>query len=333
MLTILKPGLFTSIQDLGRYGFQKYGVIASGAMDQVAHRIANILVGNPENASTLEITLIGPKIKFNHDCLISICGGEAAPIIDGKRVKLWRPVFVKEGSVLEFGAIKLGCRAYIAIAGSFCIPVVLNSKSTYFRAKLGGYKGRSLQAGDRIPIDSPSELSQRIIERLTYRKSKNTFHEANWLINSALIPAYREHPTLRVMKGRQFHLFDKISQSRIFNSSFLITPQSDRMGYRLNGTSLMLKKPQEMISEAVSFGTIQVPADGNPIILLADRQTTGGYPKIAQIAAVDLPLVAQAKPGSTIRFIEIYQAQAQLLYLQRERQIAELKQGINLKYR
>lgn len=333
MLSILKPGLFTSIQDLGRYGFQKYGVITSGAMDQAAHRIANILVGNPENASTLEVTLIGPKIEFNQTCLIAICGGEAAPTLDGVPIKCWRPIVVTQGSSLEFGPLQLGCRAYIAVAGGFRIPIVLNSKSTYFRAKLGGYKGRCLQAGDQIPIDPLSELSQRIIEKLTGKQSTKAFQEANWLINSALIPAYREHPTLRVMKGRQFHLFDKISQSRLFNSSFTITPQSDRMGYRLNGPGLLLEEPQEMISESVSFGTIQVPADGYPIILLADRQTTGGYPKIAQIAAVDLPLIAQAKPGATVRFIEINQAQAQLLFLQYERKIAELKQGINLKYR
>lgn len=333
MLNILKPGLFTSVQDLGRFGFQKYGVITSGAMDQVAHRIANILVGNPEHAPTLEMTIIGPKLEFNRDCLISICGGKSEPKIDDIPIKCWRQVFVKQGSVLEVGPISDGCRAYLAVAGGFNIPNVLGSKSTYFRAKLGGYKGRNLKAGDQIPVDTPSKLSQHIVETLTQKRTEKPFHEANWLINSAIIPNYREHPSLRVMKGRQFHLFDQTSQTNFFEKPYTITPQSDRMGYRLTGPSLNLNEQHDMISEAVSFGTIQVPADGNPIILLADRQTTGGYPKIGQIAAVDLPLIAQAKPGATVRFIEITQAQAQLLFLQRERIIADLKQGIIFRFR
>lgn len=333
MLTILKPGLFTSVQDLGRYGFQKYGVITSGAMDQIAHRIANILVGNSENAPTLEITMIGPKLKFNQDSLISICGGKADPKIDGVSIKCWRPVLVKQGSVLEFGPISIGCRAYLAIAGGFNIPIVLNSKSTYFRAKLGGFKGRALKAGDQIPFDTPSELSYRLIGNLTNTWTQKPYHEANWLINSSIVPSYREHPSIRVIKGRQFDLFNQESQVSIFEKPFSISPQSDRMGYRLLGPRLSLTEQHEMISEAVHFGTIQVPADGNPIILLADRQTTGGYPKIGQIAAVDLPLIAQAKPGTKVRFIEVTLAQAQRLFLQRERMISDLKQGIQSRFR
>ncbi|NMD69718.1 biotin-dependent carboxyltransferase family protein [Bacillus sp. DNRA2] len=333
MLTILKPGLFTSVQDLGRYGFQQYGVITSGAMDQIAHRISNILVGNSEHAPTLEITMIGPKLKFNQDCLIAICGGKAEPKIDGASIKCWRPVLVKQGSVLEFGTISEGCRAYLAIAGGFNIPIVLNSRSTYFRAKLGGFKGRTLKAGDQISIDTPSALSKRLINTLNNKQTQKPFHEANWLINSSIVPSYREHPSIRVIKGRHFDLFDQASQTKFFENTFSILPQSDRMGYRLTGPRLSLTEQHEMISEAVSFGTIQVPADGNPIILLADHQTTGGYPKIGQIAAVDLPLIAQAKPGTKVRFIEITLAQAQLLFLQRERLISELKQGIQSRFR
>lgn len=333
MLTVIKPGLLTSVQDLGRFGYQKYGVIASGVMDQLAHRLSNILVGNEEKETTLEITLLGPVIQFEKDALIAICGGDLSPSINGIPVRMWRPIFIKKGSKLTFGPAIAGTRSYLAVAGGFDIPEVMESKSTYLRAGLGGFHGRGLIAGDTIHFNSPGEFSQQKLEYLSEQVGDQPFAEMEWSVSSELIPLHRRDPSIRVIRGRQFDLFSEDSKTKLFNDPFMVTPQSDRMGYRLKGPFLQLEKPEEMISEAVSFGTIQVPSEGNPIILLADRQTTGGYPKIGQIATVDLPLIVQAKPGDHIRFKEISHEEAQILYLQREVNINKLKQGILLKFR
>jgi antagonist of KipI len=330
MIKIIKPGLLTSVQDSGRYGYQKYGVIASGVMDQLSHRIANLLVGNQEDEATLEITLMGPYMEFKKDLLISICGGDLSPTIDGKRVKLWRSVLVREGSKLKFAGAKKGCRAYLAVAGGFDIPIVMDSKSTYLRAEIGGYKGRALQANDELAVKDASEESAQIISRLSPHLKEGKFAEMEWSAESlASVPS--SNNKVRVIKGRQFDWFTEESRRKLFTESFEVTAQSDRMGYRLQGPSLTLEKEQEMISEPVSFGSIQVPAEGNPIVLLADRQTTGGYPKIGQIATVDLPIMAQLKPGDKVQFLEVSHDDAQKLILDREKKIQQLKQGISLK--
>lgn len=331
MIKITKQGLLTSIQDLGRYGYQKYGVIASGVMDSTAHRIANLLVGNDENEATLELTLLGPDMEFSEDTLISICGGNLSPSVDGKPVKLWRSVLVKAGSKLKFGGCKTGCRAYLAVAGGFDLPEVMDSKSTYIRAGIGGFNGKPLQADDELTLREPSEFAAQITEVLAAELDGQKFAEMQWTIASEFTSTAASKPKVRVMKGRQYDWFTQESQMKLFTESFEVTSQSDRMGYRLKGPELQLEKEQEMLSEAVNFGTIQVPSEGNPIVLLADRQTTGGYPKIGQIATVDLPIMAQLKPGDKVQFTEVSHEVAQQLYLDREKQIHQLKQGISLK--
>ncbi|WP_409305996.1 biotin-dependent carboxyltransferase family protein [Peribacillus sp. SCS-155] len=333
MITVIKPGLLTSVQDLGRYGYQKYGVIASGVMDKLSHRIANILVGNDENEPTLEITLLGPAIQFEEDSLISICGGDLSPSINGTLVRPWRSIFVKKGSKLTFGPAKSGSRTYLSVAGGFNVKEVMDSKSTYLRAGIGGFKGRALKAGDSIPFHQPGDLSISIMEYLARQAKDRQFAEMEWSVASNLTPAYRKDAAIRVIKGNQYHLFSEVSRYKFFSETFEVTPQSDRMGYRLKGPFLQLEKPEELISEAVSFGSIQVPSEGSPIVLLADRQTTGGYPKIGQIASVDLPIIAQAKPGDRIRFSEVSHEAAQALYLEREAELKQLKNGILLKFR
>lgn len=328
MLKVIKPGLLTSIQDLGRYGFQKFGVIASGVMDPLAHRIANLLVGNAENEPTLEITLVGPVILFEEDSLISLCGGDLSPTIDSQPVRMWRTVFVRKGSKLEFGALQSGCRAYLSIAGAFNVPTVMGSYSTYLRAEIGGFHGRALKAGDRLETNTMTSLSQKMMESLRLNENE-PFNDINWSIS----PFLSGESTIQVMPGRQFHLFNEKSKHDLFLESFKVSPQSDRMGYRLQGSNLRLSEPTELISEAVTFGSIQVPPDGNPIILLADRQTTGGYPKIGQIATADLSLIAQAKPGDYLSFKKITTEEAQRLYVKQEDYIKHLKQGIRLKYK
>jgi antagonist of KipI len=332
MIKITKSGLLTNVQDLGRYGYQKYGVIASGVMDQTAHRIANLLVGNDENEATLELTLLGPDMEFEKDALISICGGDLSPKIDGKSIKLWRPVFVRAGSKLKFVGCKTGCRAYLAVGGGFNVNRVMDSKSTYLRAGIGGFNGRALQPEDVIEIGQSNELSQQIAQVLS-NKNEEKFAQVQWSIASEFMTPPASKPKVRVIKGRQYDWFSKDSQTKFYSELFEVTSQSDRMGYRMKGPKLELENEQEMLSEAVNFGTIQVPSEGNPIVLLADRQTTGGYPKIGQIATVDLPLMAQLKPGDKVRFVEISHEEAQRLYLNREDQLQQLKQGISVKIR
>ncbi|BCJ86234.1 5-oxoprolinase subunit C family protein [Effusibacillus dendaii] len=324
-IQVIRPGLLTTVQDLGRLGQQKHGVIVSGAMDPFALRIANLLVGNDEREAALEITLMGPTIRFQKDCVIAICGGNLSPKIDGQPIPDWRPVWVKQGSLLQFGSPQTGCRAYLAVAGGFDVPVVMGSRSTYLRAGIGGFYGRALREGDVLPIGCRS-----MWEAAEWREREGRFF-AGWFVDTRIRPKYGKNPTVRVMRGGEFDWFAKDIQQQFFAASFQVTPQSDRMGYRLSGPQLALSEPKELISEAVAAGTVQVPAEGNPIILLADRQTTGGYPKIAQVATVDLPILAQVTPGERIRFEEISLSQAQELYRLREREIGILRQGIKFR--
>ncbi|MBA4496128.1 biotin-dependent carboxyltransferase family protein [Paenactinomyces guangxiensis] len=328
-IKVIHPGLLTTVQDQGRHGFQKYGVIVGGAMDSFAIRMANLLVGNEEGEAALEVTLRGPELQFQDDLLISICGGDLSPAINGVPVPGWRPVYVKKGGILRFGACVSGCRAYLAVAGGLDVPKVMESRSTYLRAKLGGFRGRALQKGDHLPVQPPPQAAEKIKARL-FPADSQPFKAAGSFLSLEVLPAYRNHPVVRFIRGREFALFAKKSREAFTFSPYTVTPQSDRMGYRLKGPALSLTEPADLISEAVSAGTVQVPPDGNPIILMADRQTTGGYPKIAQVASVDLPVVAQVKPGETITFREISLDEAQMLYLEREAEIALMRKSISL---
>lgn len=326
-IQVIRPGLLTTVQDLGRHGFQRHGVVVSGAMDPFSLRIANLLVGNEETEGALEITMIGPKLQFEEDSLIAICGGNLSPEIDGKSIPQWRPVMIKKGSVLSFGAAKSGCRAYLAVAGGLDIPVVMGSRSTYLRAEFGGFHGRPLKKGDMLQTRTPSDLSAHYL----YKKlGSNPFAARKWSVGMKLRPVIG-NPVIRVTKGGQFEWFTENSKEQFFSSGFQVTSQSDRMGYRLSGPPLELTKSQELISEAVTAGTVQVPSEGNPIVLMADRQTTGGYPKIAQVITVDLPVLGQVKPGEKIRFKEISLEEAQTLLRLREQKIQLVKQAILLK--
>ncbi|WCK54435.1 biotin-dependent carboxyltransferase family protein [Aneurinibacillus sp. Ricciae_BoGa-3] len=328
-ITVLRPGLLTTLQDGGRNGLQKYGVIMSGAMDSFALRMANLLVGNEENEAVLEITLVGPQLRFDTDGFISICGSSLSPEIDGEPVPEWRPVYVRAGSSLIFKQCRAGCRTYLAAAGGFHAEKVLGSRSTYLRAGIGGYNGRALQKDDVLVTDAPSEQSEARMEPIKGQCSAS-FSSVNWSIGRELMPDYRENPVVRVVRGAQAELFTEQSRHAFYSEPFAVQTQSDRMGYRLKGEVLELAQQQELISEAVCRGTIQVPPEGQPILLMADCQTTGGYPKIGQVISVDLPVVAQVKPGETISFKEVSLEEAQRLLLQREQDIEKVKHGIYL---
>ncbi|WP_112181954.1 biotin-dependent carboxyltransferase family protein [Paraliobacillus zengyii] len=334
MIHIIKPGLLTSVQDLGRFGFQRYGVISSGAMDLYAHRVANLLVGNEVNHATLEITLLGPIIEFQQDTLISICGANLSPTIFGNPIHNNRPILVKAGSILRFGSAKQGCRAYLAIAGGIQVDPIMKSKSTYLRAGIGGHQGRALRKGDQLLIGSKTVDNNKLETELARFSHRLTdYEEAKWSFDPLLFDQNNSTNRIRAIKGRQYDWFSQESQQAFVNKTFKILADSDRMGYRLKGEIIKRNNTSELISEAVTMGTIQVPSDGNPIVLLADGQTTGGYPKIGEVISIDIPLLSQAKPGDKVKFEWITLAKAQKLYMEREQLMNQLEIGIALHLR
>ncbi len=333
-INIIQPGLLTTIQDLGRKGFQQYGVPVGGVMDEVAARLSNLLVGNSEDEAVLELTVIGPSLLFEREYLISICGADLSAEIDKRPVPLWRPVLVKKGSRLTFGRPKNGCRSYIAVAGGFDIPMIMNSRSTYVRGKIGGVEGRALKKGDLLKIKEQRSSEARVLTDIVNRKEESApFHSVNWMA-SPYMSAYRgKNPEIRMIKGPQFSMFTPSSQDKFLTEEYKVTPQSDRMGYRLSGPALNVTTIQNMLSEAVPMGTIQVPNNGQPIVLMSDHQTIGGYPKIGYVISVDLPVLAQVMPGEHIKFKEVSVAEAQHLLLKRERAINQVKIRVSLALR
>ena len=306
LLEVLKPGVLTTVQDLGRTGWQHLGIPVGGAMDRRAARIANLLLGNAEDEPLLEAALVGPELKFFKDSWIAVTGAA----VEG--VETWRPVKVKAGQTVSLARISGGARAYLAVAGGFEIPRVLGGTGTLLRAGIGGLGGRALQAGDRLAAGT------------TTMKEAT----AGWSAATEFRAAGAEEVTVRFVRGLQWDWFAPASRQVFASKSFVITPRSDRMGLRLDGPALKLKEPRELVSEGVGFGSVQVPPDGRPIVLMADRQTLGGYPKIGHVIAVDLPLLAQARAGVKVNFIEISLAEAQALYLEEERAIAMFRAGV-----
>jgi len=326
---VLHPGMHTTVQDLGRPGWQRHGVTPGGALDERALRLANLLVGNPEGAAALEITLAGPTLRFASEALVAVGGGQFEVTAGGRSVPAWRPVWLAEGTELAIGAARAGCRVYLAIAGGLAVPRVLGGRGTHLAARFGGFGGRSLRAGDVLKSGPASAWARRMAGVLA---GGGRCAAARWEVGAEARPAYSESPTVRVMRGAQWDWFGAEIGDRFLRERFTSMPRSDRMGLRLSpvGAPLVAGPVPEMISEGVAAGTIQVPPDGRPIILLADRPTLGGYPKIANVATVDLPLLAQLRPGATVGFREVSIAEAQELWLAAERLVATVKQGIAL---
>ena len=327
-IRVLKPGPLSSLQDLGRHGHQRFGVIVGGAMDEWSHRVANRLAGNERDEATLEITLMGPSLAFERDALIAIAGADLSPRVGDAPLPMATPVLVRAGAQLDFGRRVWGCRAYLAVHGGFAVEPVMGSRSTYLRAGLGGFEGRALRKGDLLPLGAADPLAAFPALARAVRETGAAFAapDAATFAPGAESPAPLTHPArgrerVRFVAGQQWDAFTREAQQRFESEAFVVSANSDRMGYRLDGPGLPLTAPLEMISEGVTFGTVQVPPDGNPIVLMADRQTAGGYPKIAAIASVDLPLVAQAVPQQALRFERITLADAQRLWLESERGI------------
>ena len=315
---VAKPGALSTLQDLGRFGYQRLGVVVGGAMDAWSHRAANLLVGNRESEATLEITLIGPSLTFAETSLIAVCGADLSPRIGERPLPLRRPVLLKAGSQLDFGRRQSGCRAYLAVRGGYHVAPVMDSKSTYLRASFGGFHGRALRKDDEIPTGADDAESYYPELGRMLREGGDPFCAPTWAFGPSFTIAAETSQAIRVVAGQQWGALTDSAKAQVVSADFRITPNSDRMGYRLAGPKLELREPIEMISEGVTFGTIQLPPDGNPIVLMADRQTTGGYPKIANVASVDLPLLAQMMPDQRVRFEMISLDEAQHLYLARE---------------
>lgn len=328
-ITVLTPGILTTVQDLGRYGYQKNGVIVSGAMDTYAMRLSNIMIGNDENEGVLEITLIGPSLSIAKGNLISITGANLSPTINGKKVPMGRPIYLKKDATLKFGRCISGCRCYLSVAGGFNVPIIMGSKSTYLRAKLGGKDGRALLKNDVLELGRKSELSLNIIKKLVELNGDESFIAPKWYIKD-YVSHNSDTTVIRVFEDRQFKNANEQIINEFFNCLFSIDTKSDRMGYRLNGPKIIFKENIEMISEEVSFGTIQIPPDGNPIILLADRATAGGYPKIAHVISCDIQKLVQLKPSDKVKFKKITLVEAESLHLRREKYIEELKKAVKL---
>jgi len=298
IMKILKPGMYTTIQDIGRYNHQKSGMSVSGAMDQFSLRVANILVGNIDSEACLETMLFGLKIKFEGDALIAVTGGDLMPMINNKAIDMWSGVKVLDGDELSFGTVKNGCRSYIAIEHGIDVPEVMGSKSTYVKGKVGGFEGRMLKAGDEINIGSLDENNFNSIKKLPIE----------------LIPSYSKDNIVRVVMGPQEDYFTEDGINTFLDCAYEVTNEADRMGYRLSGTKISHKAFADIISDAVTMGSVQVPGDGAPIIMMADRQTTGGYTKIATIITPDINIVGQLKPGDSVRFKLIDIEEAHRIY-------------------
>jgi antagonist of KipI len=278
----------------------------------------------------LEITLANALLRFHADSLIAICGGNLAPHVNDEAVSCWRPLFVKANSSLHFGTHISGCRAYLAIAGGLDIPYILGSYSTDLRARIGGYEGRALRPSDQLRLGTPQSENSLQRKLFAYASTHQVGFASHWFVSNDACPLY-ESKIVRVVRGAELISFDERCRKDFFTEEFIVTPEANRMAYRLRGCKLKLSQPMELLSSAVVPGAIQVPPDGNPLLLLADCQTTGGYPVIAHVATVDLPIIAQMRPGDSLRFSEISLEEAHRAYVEREREIAELEYAVKFK--
>ncbi|MBW7474438.1 biotin-dependent carboxyltransferase family protein [Paenibacillus oenotherae] len=340
-LTVMKPGFYTTIQDLGRPGWRRDGIPLGGAMDRYALRTANLLVGNEEGAAGLELTLVGPTLTVERDMLLAICGAHMSPHMDGEELPMWRPLWAAAGSRITFGAALAGCRAYIAVAGGIHAAAVLGSRSTDVRAGIGGVDGRPLQAGDTLPCgERDSAGGARAAWQRLWRaelaaragaqpRGRNGFAAPGWFAPPlAYGGGAADGIELRAMPGSEFGRLSAAARRAFFTERYNVAPASDRMGVRLAGPPLELSDSTELLSHGVVPGTVQLPSGGMPIVLAADCQTTGGYPKIAHVITADLPLLAQARPGAAITFRSVTLAEAQRIEIAFERDMRQLAAGI-----
>jgi len=306
LLSVLNPGAYTTVQDFRRYGYQQVGIPLSGALDSFAFAVANMLVENPINSAALEITILGCRFEVLNEADVAITGAEIGVTLNERPVECWRSFRVKSGDILEIKQVKSGCRAYLSVTGGIDVPKVMGSRSTYVGGNIGGYLGRPLKQGDIIKRGKGLLLSQ-------------TRH-----LSSALIPQYSSIIDIHALLGPQDDFFDE-GLKTLFESEYMVSPKADRMGYRLQGPVIKHRDnvQKSIISEPSVTGGIQIPADGQPIILLVE-QTVGGYAKIATVISTDICKIAQATPGDTISFEQVTLETAHALYHDRQKLMKEI---------
>jgi KipI family sensor histidine kinase inhibitor len=301
-LTVLRPGLLTTVQDSGRWGHQNSGVPVAGAMDAVSHRLANALVGNPPQAAALEATVLGPELRLEQETTMAMAGADLQPRLDDADVPMHTSVRIAPGSILRLGQRRSGARAYVAFDGGIAAPAVLGSRATDARSGLGGFDGRALRAGDRLPLGDveAGEGSRRSSDLRIFRRPEGL-----------RLPGSSGGARVRVMPGPQADAFAPQAFRTLHTARFVISPASNRMGYRLTSDQPIAHGAvADMISDVTFPGGVQVPPSGDPILLMADRQTTGGYPQIAIVITADLPLAAQLAPGDWIEFAPCTRSEA-----------------------
>lgn len=311
-IRILKGGMLTTVQDLGRTGYQSQGFSVAGVMDVRSFKIANLLLDNPENEAVLEFTLIGPNLEFTSATIIAITGGDFTPTINGEPAPMYTAIYMNKGDVLKFGSARTGSRGYIAFSSYLDIPVVMGSRCTNMKSRIGGFKGRKLQAGDYIGF----RIKRRYLPFFLSRKLEPDNFD-------------QDQTKVRVVMGPQDSRFSKQGIDTFLTSEYTVTSDFDRMGCRLEGAFIAPKESSDIISDGIAFGSVQVPSHGKPIILLADRQTTGGYAKIATVASVDIPKVVQRKTDHRIHFEAITVQEAQNLYMEEQKELDRMRKEIH----
>ncbi|PYO04965.1 MAG: KipI antagonist [Candidatus Rokuibacteriota bacterium] len=286
MIRILDAGPQTTVQDLGRTGQMRYGIPPSGPVDRFAFVLANRLVGNADTAAALECTLIGPRFEITGAGAIAVTGADMPVTVNGQSAAGWRTIAVKAGDVVRLGPARTGVRSYVGVAGGLDVPLVLGSRSTYLRGRVGGVEGRALRKSDELRLFPSGPVKPRHVE-------------------PRAIPDYTGEPTVRAVLGPQADRFTAEGLEALFGGRYEVLPQSDRMGSRLRGPRIAHARGHDIVSDGIALGSIQVPGDGQPIVLLVDRQSTGGYTKAATICSSDIWRVGQARPGQSLRFHQI----------------------------
>lgn len=308
-LEIKESGMLTTVQDLGRHGYQRFGVPVCGAMDPFALRIANALVGNDLGSAGLEMTVLGPKVRFLVDTWIAVTGANLSPALDGEPLPMWECVKVTAESVLSFSGVSDGLRGYLAVAGGIDVPVVMGSRSTYLKGAIGGLEGRPLKPGDvlsSLEVEPGPEPEER------------------GLPGHLSLPTYGHRHEIRVILGPQDKAFTPAGIATLLNSEYKVSVQSDRMGYRFEGPTIESSDRPDIVSDGIPLGAVQVPGDGLPIILLADRGTTGGYAKIATVISSDIGTLGQAMPGDVITFKSVSMEEAYGILREQEQALSSV---------
>lgn len=318
----IRAGFLTSVQDLGRTGLREFGISLGGALDPHALRVANLLVGNAESDAGVEITFGGLRLRFADERIVAWCGADFTARIGSVALLSGHPALVRSGEEFSIDSPMIGCRAWLAISGGIDVPIVLGSRSGDLRAGFGGIRGRPIRDSEEIPLGKNPDGATALIEELRANKIAAWKSSHDWSS-----PARRE-PTLRYIRGADADRCVPAALELFRSGRFHVSPDSDRMGVRLDGPLLEPSSDLDLISEAVAPGTVQLPPSGKPILLLNDCQTIGGYPKLAHVITVDLPVAAQLRPADIVRFSEVSVADAHRALLEREQDLEQFRRGI-----